>query len=136
METDITVERIFYYDNLIKEEIPRLPSGLIHGERISHFKNGQIKRTIPYVNGLAEGVSFEFFEDGSLFEERHLKNNATHGIHNLWNMSGTKRFESLYKDGLWDGLQKSLHNDNSIHWFASYKDNTMHGANFEFEYDF
>ncbi len=80
---------------------------LYTGDEISYFENStQIMEAKHYVNGLEDGKSTLYYENGQIKAERFWKEGEKVGVWVNWNEAGNKVAEAGYsfnkKDGDWN----------------------------------
>ena len=81
-------------------------NGKINGPNISYYANGGKEEEETYVDGIKEGISRIWHENGRLHTERNFKNGKLSGTLRKWTSKGELAEESEYIDGLLHGLSK------------------------------
>ncbi len=90
-----------------------------------YYKNGFLFREVYYTNGLRNGISKEYNEDGQLVTILNYRNNILinseeinrlngegkkHGVWKTFHMNNQLKSESYYENGLLEGLYKEFDN--------------------------
>jgi antitoxin component YwqK of YwqJK toxin-antitoxin module len=84
-------------------------------------KKGYLSEESYYVNGLKNGWSKSFREDGSSYNYNYV-NGELNGVHKSFNKDGALIDESYYKDGELNGMYKSFDKDGALIYESYYKD--------------
>ena len=84
------------------------------GKFITYHDNGKIKMEAFFNDGMKDGETKIYFENGGLNEIRNYKNNEMNGIWLTFNMNGKKVSEASYKNGKKDG-----------HWYVWNEEGNM-----------
>ena len=94
----------FHNSEIIKEEM-NFEDGILHGQRISYFKGGQIKRIGTYSTGDYHGIWKGYDEKGNQLFEIEYQNDSLHGKFISWFPTGvikeTGTFHKNSKVGNW-----------------------------------
>ncbi len=81
-------------------------SGVLHGEQLTYFENGQLTEKIIYNNGKKQGRRVVYSEEGVLIKEFTYEQDQLHGVTKYYNMDGTLKIEGNYKrdrkNGIWN----------------------------------
>jgi len=86
---EITGEARSYTDEGELLRVVRYEKGRKHGDMVDYWpKNGNVKRSVPYVAGQVKGVAKEFYLSGQLKWERPFKDNVQHGIEKHYEADG------------------------------------------------
>ncbi|MFD2289944.1 toxin-antitoxin system YwqK family antitoxin [Mariniflexile gromovii] len=81
-------------------------SGILHGERIVYYPNGQIAEKQTYKDGKLEGVSVVYSEKNVVLSEVIYVNGELHGYSKYYSPKGELVAEGLYKKDKKDGIWK------------------------------
>lgn len=81
-------------------------SGMLEGERLVYYENGQIAQKENYNKGILQGISYWYAENGVLIKEETYDNNQLHGLSKYYNPEGVLIIEGLYKQGKKHGFWK------------------------------
>lgn len=93
---------------------------------INYYPNGKILSKFIVINGLYEGNSWGWHENGNLAMKTTWKTGKPNGLTIIWDLNGKKISSDMFKDGLLHG--KSIYYDDGAtreEW--SYKQNILHG---------
>ena len=106
--------------------INKLASVVTLEERVLYDEltnKGTGEKPIMYFEGaLFNGVGFGVNPDGQLIFESRFKNGVLDGLEKLWYENGQLQLASNYKDGEYDGLVKSWYDNGQLWHEANYKD--------------
>ena len=79
--------------------------------------------------GKIQGISIEWYEDGTLKRECIYKDDKREGVDRQWYKDGKLRSENNYKDGKMEGVCRKFHKRSEILWIeCNYKDGKKNGA--------
>jgi antitoxin component YwqK of YwqJK toxin-antitoxin module len=96
---------IYYSKSKVLKEEMNFKKGILDGEHISYFQNGQIKRKGSYNNGQLNGKWTNYNEDGKLVFEVEYKNDTLIGRFISWYSTGVIKEKGSYlnnrKIGSW-----------------------------------
>ncbi len=90
-----------------------------YGEHLSNIES--------YDKGLKNGISREFYEDGTISQERLWKNGILDGKWRMWFPGNKLRLETQYKSGKINGLFKSFYPDGTLEISGNYSDDIRVG---------
>jgi antitoxin component YwqK of YwqJK toxin-antitoxin module len=82
---------------ILKEEL-NFKEGVLHGSRVSYFKNGQVKREGSYENGRYQGIWRGFNLSGNQLFEVEYKQDTLTGKFISWHATGVIKEKGLYKN--------------------------------------
>jgi antitoxin component YwqK of YwqJK toxin-antitoxin module len=80
-----------------------------------------------YANGNKNGMSYSYFEDGKIAEEREWKNGVSHGIWRQYYQNGAVKLVCNYVDGKRNGDFTVNYPDNKPEWQGAYVDDKREG---------
>ena len=122
-EQDYNKEK--WYKTLEKFDLydwEKYPSEFItNGVREWFYKNGQLRKTGEYKNGMKNGVWKEFYQDGKLNLEINYFEGKKKGESVYYYENGTKREQSNYNLDKLNGLQKKWNENGEIESETEYK---------------
>lgn len=79
--------------------------GILEGEKLVYYKNGQIAEKSMYVNGEIDGISTWYSENGKVLKEFTYNNGILDGMAKYYDMDGKMLAEGKYRDdkkhGIW-----------------------------------
>jgi antitoxin component YwqK of YwqJK toxin-antitoxin module len=73
-------------------------------------------------NGEEPEVKKEFYDNGKLLSEFHIKNGKEEGLTTKWYESGEKKYEVLWKNGKQDGIRKEWDEDGKLTFQGNFVD--------------
>jgi len=91
----------YFYDGGIKEEYTLL-NGKINGQAKVYHRNGKIKMTGNFSNGVKNGQFKEYDEDGNLTTEYTVINGKTNGVLKVYE-NGKISYSTTYKEDVYNG---------------------------------
>ena len=84
---------------------------LLTGIHVEYYKNGNVKRSIEYKNGILDGVVENFREDGKLIHMETWKEKSLHGFFKTYDEKNdsisTGFFNNLHESGEWKTYDKN-----------------------------
>lgn len=89
-------------------------NGLLMGERIVYYPNGQIAEKKNYVNGKLEGKAYNYTENNVLLTESIYENGELHGPYKSYDVKGQLVSEGVFKKGKKEGVWKFYENGKLI----------------------
>jgi len=92
-----------------------------HPNSILKSKNG-------YFDGMHEGKSLTYFDNGKLASERSYKSGKKHGVHKGWYLDGQLRFEYIFINGKSEGNHKVWYEDGSLFKDFNFKNGRAFGS--------
>jgi len=101
------------------------------GKAIQYFYGTtQVRFTMFYFKGLAEGQYIEYFRNGKIYKEKNYENGMMNGEYVEYYENGKKKIEGSYKNGLEDRVW-SYYRENGTQKCAGdyvdgFKDNIWH----------
>ena len=81
-------------------------AGLLNGERLVYYDNGQIAEKQNYINGKLNGDSFWYSQKGVVLKSFLYRNDELHGPSKIYNGKGELLIEGQYKAGKKTGVWK------------------------------
>ena len=80
-----------------------------------------------YINGKKEGISYAYFSDGKVAEERSWKKGLSDGIWKQYFENGTNKFSTFFIGGKCEGVFILNYPDNRVELTGMYKDDKREG---------
>lgn len=74
--------------------------GMLHGNSLYYYPNGQIKKHIVYFQNKVEGCIYCYTESGEILETVSYQDNKPHGLAQLRLNNGTLLYEEEWKEGV------------------------------------
>ncbi|MDZ4823538.1 MAG: toxin-antitoxin system YwqK family antitoxin [Flavobacteriales bacterium] len=95
--------------------------GSLHGTCRYNYPSGKLYQVVEYKNGLKDGPSIEYFEDGVKKLECTYKNDMYDGSIKHYFPSGALQFTGQYLSGLKDGTWTMFNTSPKVEMIVSYK---------------
>ena len=73
-------------------------------------------------NGEEPEVKKEFYDNGKLLSEFHIKNGKEEGLETKWSKNGGKQHEKTWKNGKQDGIRKEWDEDGKLTFQGNFVD--------------
>lgn len=89
--------------------------------------NNLVIYKLPVINGLANGLSVGFYDNGQKMLEQHFANNKPDGPFRLWWRNGQYKYIFFYKEDKYDGVQKVFFEDGKLREESNYKNGSLEG---------
>jgi len=81
-------------------------SGVLNGQQLTYFENGQLTEKITYTKGQRQGKRIVYSKEGLVIKEFTYLNDKLHGTTKYYNTDGTLKIEGVYKkdrkNGIWN----------------------------------
>ena len=87
----------------------------------------KLKSRETYVNGKKHGMAYNYFEDGSVAEERGWRNGLSHGIWRQYYPGGKLKLSSSYINDKREGSFIINYSDGRNEWVGAYKNDKREG---------
>ncbi|MGJ8594072.1 MAG: toxin-antitoxin system YwqK family antitoxin [Aquaticitalea sp.] len=84
--------------------------GILEGEKMVYYDNGQVAEKSIYVNGQIDGTSTWYSPNGKILKEFTYKNGELHGIAKYYDAEGIMLAEGNYKNDKKHGIWKYYEN--------------------------
>lgn len=107
--------------------ILKMKVGGIEGKKISYFKSGKVWKEEDHRDGLKNGRSQEYFENGSPKEIAMFEKNEYNGQFNQWFENGKKKSDGSFSAGQRVGRWSFYHDNGQLAVAAEFKANKPHG---------
>jgi antitoxin component YwqK of YwqJK toxin-antitoxin module len=91
-----------YYDSGSKKVEMTVVEGVKQGPSTLFFENGKVKEVRSYFNNKMDGTWLTYDTSGVKTGEANYKSGKKHGKWFIWDENGTKRYEMSYNDGAKD----------------------------------
>ena len=102
--------------------------GAMHGADKVFYKSGKLKTVGYFENGLLEGTTKIYFEDGSLMGSVDFKKHQKHGRGVRFYSNGVKQLERFFVNNKLEGVSKTWYDNGSLMKSEEYKDGMLHGT--------
>jgi antitoxin component YwqK of YwqJK toxin-antitoxin module len=84
--------------------------GILEGERMVYYENGQVAEKSIYVNGEIDGTSMWYSPNGKALKEFTYKNGELHGMAKYYDKDGVILAEGIYRNDKKHGIWKYYEN--------------------------
>ena len=84
--------------------IQDIRNGLEDGITEIYFENGKIQEQRSYLEGQKHGIWFTYNEAGTKLSEAYYRHNKKDGIWRIWDETGKLRYEMYYSNGEKTGI--------------------------------
>lgn len=131
---------IFYFNNLLfsgyikklypdssVESIEGILNGMMQGRSVSYFEDGQLKDVRMYKENKSFGKSYGFWEDGKMKFEYYYLDDKRHGSNKQWYKSGLPYAFMNFKDDKEDGMQQAWRENGKPYINYEVKDGIRYG---------
>ena len=128
MNDKLFVGKWIYYQNKTKGVLMTElynDKGLLEGEKLVYYENGQLAEKSIYVNGEINGISTWFSEKGIILKEFNYKNGLLEGLTKYYDKDGKILTEGVYRNDKKHGIWKYYENGE----FTEEKDFTVYSKN-------
>jgi len=107
---------IYYHNNSDKIMTSETydDEGVLQGERLVYYDNGQIAEKATHINGKIEGTSEWYSVNGVILKLFVYENNELHGMSKIYDGKGDLQVEGLYKRGKKTGVWKFYKNNKLV----------------------
>lgn len=99
--------------------------GILEGEKLVYYENGQMAEKSMFVNGEIDGISLWYSTNGNILKEFTYKNGILHGMAKYYNQDGKLLAEGNYRDDKKHGIWRYYENGD----FKEEKDYTTYSKN-------
>lgn len=100
----------------------------------SYHLNGKKSAEISYSDGIYDGTSYWFYENGNLKETKTFSNGKLNGWYRAYYESGLLKEEKYIKEGVTDGIHKLYFGNGALKSVLSYENGIL-VKRIDFEYD-
>ncbi len=121
MQGQLIYEKEPYSGYAIKDDIhntilekARYENGLLHGDVIGYYSNGNVKQIRPYVNGQKHGLHIGWYANGNIRFHYSFENGLGMDNHKEWYENGAPMMDLNYKNGKQFGAQKMWRKDGKL----------------------
>lgn len=113
MKGKIFIGKWVYYQNKTKGILSTEnynDKGILEGEKMVYYENGQIAEKSIYVNGEIDGTSMWYSPNGNALKEFTYRNGELHGIAKYYDIDGVLLAEGIYRNDKKHGIWKYYEN--------------------------
>lgn len=109
MRDKIFIGKWVYYQNKSKGILMTEnynDQGVLEGEKLVYYENGQVAEKAYYLNGQIDGISTWYSPNGKLLKEFNYTNGQLHGMAKYYDKDGRLLAEGTYKNDKKHGIWK------------------------------
>jgi antitoxin component YwqK of YwqJK toxin-antitoxin module len=98
-------------------------------------EKGYLSNESYYINGIKNGLSTSYYEDGKESRSEYYLNGQLNGLSEVWHANGRKSSEGSYINGEPDGKQVAWYEDGKLNAIHNYKNGRLIGWQRSFNED-
>jgi len=112
LDTSHTIKKVDFENGLLKTYFIFDKNGVSNGDSIEYYEEGNIKSIIPFKNDIVDGLTISYYENGNIKEEVHYKNNKMNGEAKSYDENGKLNGRTIFQDDI--KLEEEVHKENKI----------------------
>ena len=112
LDTSYSIGGVDFPNKLLKRYRMYDKKGVLNGNSISYYEEGNIQSIFPYKNNLIEGLVIRYYENGNIKEEVNYKNNKMNGEAKSYDENGKLNGRTIFKDDI--KLEEDVYKENEI----------------------
>jgi len=112
LDTSHTIKKVDFENGLLKTYFIFDKNGVSNGDSIEYYEEGNIKSIIPFKNDIVDGLTISYYENGNIKEEVHYKNDKMNGEAKSYDENGKLNGRTIFKDDI--KLEEEVHKENEI----------------------
>ena len=112
LNTSHTIKKVDFENGLLKTYFIFDKNGVSNGNSIEYYEEGNIKSIIPFKNNIVDGLTISYYENGNIKEEVHYKNDKMNGEAKSYDENGKLNGRTIFKDDI--KLEEEVHKENEI----------------------
>ena len=112
LDTSYSIGGVDFPNKLLKRYRMYDKKGVLNGNSISYYEEGNIQSIFPYKNNLIEGLVIRYYENGNIKEEINYKNVKMNGEAKSYDENGKLNGRTIFKDNI--KLEEDVHKENEI----------------------
>ena len=112
LDTSYSIGGVDFPNKLLKRYRMYDKKGVLNGNSISYYEEGNIQSIFPYKNNLIEGLVIRYYENGNIKEEVNYKNNKMNGEAKSYDENGKLNGRTIFKDNI--KLEEDVYKENEI----------------------
>ena len=93
-----------------------------------HEGSKKVYKTIDFKDGLIHGTRITYYKNGNVEMFTEYKDGKNHGLHTSYDESGNMTWKSYWKNGFNDGESTSFYQNGKIQETMNYKNGFRHGV--------
>ena len=112
LEDSHTLRKVDYENGLLKTYFIYNKDGIPDGESIEYYEEGNIESIVHFRNNIVEGLTITYYENGNIDEEVNYKNNKMNGEAKSYDENGKLNGRTIFKDDI--KLEEDVYKENEI----------------------
>ena len=112
LDTSYSIGKVDFPNKLLKTYYMYNKKGVLNGDSIKYYEEGNIKSIIPFKNNIVDGLTISYYENGNIKEEVHYKNDKMNGESKSYDENGKLNGRTIFKDDI--KLEEEVHKENEI----------------------
>ena len=112
LEDSHTLRKVDYENGLLKTYFIYNKDGIPDGESVEYYEEGNIESIVHFRNNIVEGLTITYYENGSIDEEVNYKNNKMNGEAKSYDENGKLNGRTIFKDDI--KLEEDVYKENEI----------------------
>ena len=112
LDTSYSIGKVDFPNKLLKTYYMYNKKGVLNGDSIKYYEEGNIQSIVPYKNNLVEGLIIRYYENGNIKEEVNYKNDKMNGEAKSYDENGKLNGKTIFKDDV--KLEEEVHKENEI----------------------
>ncbi|MCY7008128.1 phosphatidylinositol-4-phosphate 5-kinase [Fusobacterium simiae] len=111
-DTSHAIKKVEFENDLLKLYFVFDKNGLPNGDSIEYYEEGNIKSVIPFKHNIVEGLTISYYENGNIKEKVNYKNNKINGEAKSYDENGKLNGKTIFKDDI--KLEEEVHKEDEI----------------------
>ena len=112
LDTSYSIGGVDFPNKLLKRYRMYDKKGVLNGNSIGYYEEGNIQSIFPYKNNLIEGLVIRYYENGNIKEEVNYKNDKMNGEAKSYDENGKLNGRTIFKDDI--KLEEDVYKENEI----------------------
>ena len=112
LEDSHTLRKVDYENGLLKTYFIYNKDGIPDGESVEYYEEGSIESIVHFRNNIVEGLTITYYENGNIDEEVNYKNNKMNGEAKSYDENGKLNGRTIFKDDI--KLEEDVYKENEI----------------------
>ena len=112
LDTSYSIGKVDFPNKLLKTYYMYNKKGVLNGDSIKYYEEGNIQSIVPCKNNLVEGLIIRYYENGNIKEEVNYKNDKMNGESKSYDENGKLNGRTIFKDDI--KLEEEVHKENEI----------------------
>ena len=112
LDTSYSIGKVDFPNKLLKTYYMYNKKGVLNGDSIKYYEEGNIQSIVPYKNNLVEGLVIRYYENGNIKEEVNYKNDKMNGEAKSYDENGKLNGRTIFKDDI--KLEEDVYKENEI----------------------